>query len=87
MYNNFMCEKRDPVKLITQWMSDADWCSIFDLPCNTTIESKYHWLQVKILHRLISKKTLSLTDSKLLLFSLKLELEYIEHLFVDCPYV
>ena len=57
MYNNFMCEKRDPVKSISQWMSDADWCSIFDLPCNTTIESKYHWLQVKILHRLISQKT------------------------------
>ena len=96
MYNILISKKKEPVKSISKWkdegfnISDADWCKIFELPYKTTKESKFHWLQFKILHRLIPTnkylKKLKLTDSNLCTFC-KLEAETIEHLFVDCPYV
>ena len=62
MYNIIISKKKkNPVKSISKWedegfdISDADWCKIFELPYKTTKESKYHWLQFKILHRLTHK--------------------------------
>ena len=94
MYNIIISKNRESVKSIFKWkdkgfnISDADYCKIFELPYKTTKESKYHWLQFKILQRLILTNIYltKLTESKLCTFC-KLEAETIEHLFVDCPYV
>ena len=96
MYNILISKKRKPVKSISKWkdegfnISDADWCKIFELPYKTTKESTYQSLQFKILHWLISTNIyltkLKLTDFSLCTFC-KLEVETIEHLFVDCPFV
>lgn len=34
---------------------DLDWGKSFELPLKTTKESKYHWLQFQILHKIIAK--------------------------------
>ena len=59
IYYIFNSKKLETVKSISKWkdegsnISGIDWCKIFEFRYKTTKESKYHWLQFKILHTLI----------------------------------
>lgn len=60
MYNILISKKKETIKAVYKWheegyrFSESDWGKIFDLPFKTTKESKYHWLQFQILHRIIA---------------------------------
>lgn len=59
MYNILIREKRVQNKAILKWeendtiFNENDWYKIFELPFKTTKESKFHWLQFQILHKIL----------------------------------
>ena len=93
MYKIFINNKREPISSLLKWnennvfFDEADWNKIFELPFKITQESKFHWLQFQILHRIIPTNyylfKLKLIDSPACTFCLT-DLETIDHLFVEC---
>ena len=93
MYEIFINNKREPISSLLKWnennvfFDEADWNKIFELPFKVTQESKFHWLQFQILHRIIPTNyylfKLKLIDSQACTFCLS-DIETIDHLFVEC---
>lgn len=60
MYNILISKRKETIKAVYKWheegyrFNESDWGKIFELPFKTTKESKYHWLQFQILHRIIA---------------------------------
>jgi hypothetical protein len=96
MYNVLINRKKETSALILKWnengfhFTSSEWSKIFELPFKVTQESKLHWLQFQILHRL--------TPTNLYLHKLKIkssptcsfcknDIESIEHFFIECPLV
>jgi hypothetical protein len=58
MYNILLCNTTEKITSVKKWrengytFSDTNWSKIFELPFKTTQESKFHWLQYQILHRI-----------------------------------
>lgn len=94
MYNISAREKKVQNKAILKWeendivFNENDWYQIFELALKKTKESKFHWLQFQILHRilLINSYLHKLIDSSNCSFCNQ-ESETIGHLFVECPIV
>lgn len=59
MYNILLDKKREICTSISKWRekgynySQTSWSRIFELPFKCTQESKLHWLQYQILHRIV----------------------------------
>lgn len=59
MYNISAREKKAQNKAILKWeendivFNENDWYQIFELALKKTKESKFHWLQFQILHRIL----------------------------------
>ena len=96
MYNILIREKRVQNKAILKWeendtiFNENDWYKIFELPFKTTKESKFHWLQFQILHRILPTNyylhKLKLIEYPKCSFC-KQDSETIGLLFVECLFV
>ena len=96
MYNVLINRKKETSTSILKWNENgyrftaSEWSKIFELPFKVTQESKLHWLQFQILHRLIPTNQylhkLKLKTSPTCSFC-KNDIESIEHLFIECPLV
>lgn len=59
MYNLLLDKKRETCTSIPKWRENGHnyaqetWHKIFELPFKSTQESKLHWLQFQILHRIV----------------------------------
>lgn len=55
-----LMKRKKKIKGVYKWheegfnLCDSDWGKIVELPFKTRNESKYHWLQFHILHRIIA---------------------------------
>ena len=70
--------------------SDTNWSKIFELPFKSTQESKFHWLQYQILHRICPTNQylfkLKIKDSPKCSFC-NTDIETLEHLFFECTQI
>lgn len=68
--------------------SQTSWNKLFELPFKSTQDSKLHWLQYQILHRIVPTNKylfniLKKAESAVCTFC-KIDEESIDHLFYEC---
>lgn len=96
MYNLLLDKKRETCTSIPKWRENGHnyaqetWHKIFELPFKSTQESKLHWLQFQILHRIVPTNKylfkIKKAESPVCTFC-KRDEESIGHLFYECTIV